>query len=85
MRREAGGSDVLARAAPRRRDPLAEGYLAYIAHERRLSANTLESYGRDIDALFTCANGRALDTLEVHDVRRFVALLHGKGLSPRST
>jgi integrase/recombinase XerC len=84
MPRGAGDSGSIARAARARRGALVEGYLAYIAHERRLSANTLESYGRDIDALLACAEGRALDTLEVHDVRRFVAQLHGQGLSARS-
>jgi integrase/recombinase XerC len=64
--------------------PLLTGYLAYIAHERRLSGNTLESYGRDIEALLDCADQQPLDRLQVHDVRRFAAKLHGKGLNARS-
>ncbi|HEX2829965.1 MAG TPA: tyrosine recombinase XerC [Burkholderiales bacterium] len=65
-------------------NPLLTGYLAYIAHERRLSANTLESYGRDIGALLDCAGSQPLDRLQVHDVRRFAAKLHGGGLDARS-
>ena len=70
--------------APAERVKLVTAYLAYIAHERRLSANTLESYGRDIEALIDCAGESGLDKLQVHDVRRFVAKLHGKGLGARS-
>jgi integrase/recombinase XerC len=70
--------------APAKRPKLVTAYLDYIAHERRLAANTLESYGRDIDALIECAAGQALDKLQVHDVRRFAARLHGKGLGARS-
>ena len=33
-------------------------YLEYLAHERRLSANTLENYGRDIATLVALAGGR---------------------------
>ena len=72
-----------ATAAPKRH-PLLAGYLAYLAHEKRLSANTLESYERDIEALLECAGSRPLDKLQVHDVRRFVGQLHGKGLNARS-
>ncbi len=61
-----------------------EQYIDYLAHERRLSANTLESYGRDIEVLIERAAETPLDRLQVHDIRRFVSLLHGKGLGPRS-
>jgi integrase/recombinase XerC len=63
---------------------LVAAYLDHLAHERRLAANTIESYGRDIDALLECAEDRPLDKLQVHDVRRFVAQLHGKGRDARS-
>jgi integrase/recombinase XerC len=59
-------------------------YLSHLAHERRLAAHTLEAYGRDARLLAELAQGRALESLQAADVRRFVAVLHGKGHSPRS-
>jgi integrase/recombinase XerC len=63
---------------------LLDAYLKHLTHERRLAANTIESYTRDIAALLEAAAERALDKLQVHDVRRFVAQLHGRGLNARS-
>ncbi len=60
------------------------GYLAYLAHERRLSALTCQHYGRDIDLLLEVAKSQPFDSLQIHDIRRFIALLHGKGLEGRS-
>lgn len=60
------------------------GYLAYLAHERRLSALTCQHYGRDIDLLLEVAKSQPFDSLQIHDIRRFIALLHGKGLGGRS-
>ena len=60
------------------------GYLAHLAFERRLSALTCEHYGRDIDMLFEIAKSTPLDALQLHDIRRFIAMLHGKGLGGRS-
>jgi integrase/recombinase XerC len=59
-------------------------YLAYLAHERRLSPHTLGAYERDIDALIERAGEMPLDKLRVHEIRRFVSQLHAKGLDPRS-
>ncbi len=59
-------------------------YLAYLAHERRLSALTLQHYGRDIDILYGLAKGEALAGLKVHDIRRYMSSLHSKGLGGRS-
>lgn len=61
-----------------------DGYLAYLAHERRLSALTCRHYGRDIDVLFHLAKDQSLAALKVHDIRRYIATLHGKGLGGRS-
>jgi integrase/recombinase XerC len=63
---------------------LGEGYLAHLAHERRLSARTVQSYGRDIHALMECAASTPLSRLHVHDIRRFVGQLHARGLDARS-
>jgi integrase/recombinase XerC len=42
------------------------------------------SYARDLKALLDCASSAPLAGLQVHDVRRFIARLHGAGLAPRS-
>ena len=59
-------------------------YLAYLAFERRLSPLTCQHYGRDIDVLFDIAKTQSFDSLQLHDIRRFVAQLHSKGLGGRS-
>ena len=82
MKRDALADDEVAPVAVRHK--LLGAYLDHLAHERRLARNTLESYERDIESLLECADGKALDALQVHDIRRFVAQLHGKGLNPRS-
>ena len=61
-----------------------QGYLAHLQNERRLAAHTVDGYGRDVRALLQLAGSRALDTLTVHDIRRFVARLHAGGLGGRS-
>ena len=61
-----------------------ERYLSHLRTGRRLSANTLAAYARDGALLSSLSNGREPKDLTTHDVRRFVALLHGKGQSPRS-
>ena len=62
----------------------AGAYLDELAHQRRASPRTIESYGRDIEALIRLAGAAPLDKLRVHDIRRFVAQLHARGLSGRS-
>ena len=59
-------------------------YLDHLRHERRLAPNTVGAYARDGAVLEQLAAGRALEALTAHDIRRFVATLHGRGLSPRS-
>ena len=61
-----------------------QDYLAYLTHERRLSANTIASYQRDIDELIALAGDAALDALQIHQIRRFVGQLHARGLDGRS-
>jgi integrase/recombinase XerC len=63
---------------------LAHDYLDALKHQRRLSPATLENYGRAIALLLDIQKGKAIDVLESHDIRRAVALLHAKGLSPRT-
>lgn len=75
--------------------PLVSQYLAYLAITRKLSSLTQESYKRDLAALVRCVyeqqghtgvavDDTALTQLRTHDIRHFVARLHGKGLSGRS-
>jgi integrase/recombinase XerC len=66
------------------REPLIEGFRAHLRAERRLSAQTVKNYLRDIDALLRLAQHRMLAELSPHDIRRFVATLHGQGLSGRT-
>jgi integrase/recombinase XerC len=61
-----------------------ERYLAHLRNERRLSPHTLAAYRRDAELLRALAGERALEELRTAEIRRFVATLHGKGLSPRS-
>ncbi|MEQ1772857.1 MAG: tyrosine recombinase XerC [Burkholderiales bacterium] len=59
-------------------------FLAHLTHERRLAANTVASYARDIEMLLQLAESNALDKLQVHQIRRYVAQLHARGLDGRS-
>ena len=61
-----------------------ERYLESLRTGRRLAGHTLAAYGRDARLLQSLAGERALATLTGHDIRRFVATLHGQGLAPRS-
>ncbi len=61
-----------------------ERYLESLRTGRRLAAHTLAAYGRDAQLLRSLAGERALAELTGHDIRRFIATLHGKGLGPRS-
>ena len=62
-------------------------YLTYLRDVRRMSANTMESYARDLAALaaFAEKRGRAAADLDRHDLDAFVRSLRASGLSPRST
>ncbi|THF65048.1 tyrosine recombinase XerC [Pseudothauera rhizosphaerae] len=61
-----------------------EAYLGWLASQRRAARLTLENYRRDLEALQRLAGDRTLETLAQHDIRRFVARLHGEGLGGRS-
>jgi integrase/recombinase XerC len=61
-----------------------ERYLAHLRNERRLAGNTLAAYSRDGALLETLAAGRPVATLVPLDIRRFIAMLHSQGQSPRS-
>lgn len=59
-------------------------YLAELAEQRRLSPHTVSNYRRDLEKLILAAAETPLAELQVHQIRRFVAQMHGKGLSGRS-
>lgn len=59
-------------------------YLAELAEQRRQSPHTVSNYRRDLLRLLTLAGEIPLAELQVHHIRRFVAQLHGQGLSGRS-
>jgi len=59
-------------------------YLAELSEQRRLSPHTRFAYRRDLEKLIAAAGETSLAELQVHQIRRFVAQLHGKGLSGRS-
>ena len=63
---------------------LALEYLEALKHQRRLSPATLSNYARALDGLLSLHEGKALRALQPAEVRRYMAMLHGKGLSPRT-
>ena len=66
-------------------DPqLAHEYLDALKHQRRLAGATLDNYARALDVLLALRNGKPLQSLDATEVRRAVAVLHGKGLSART-
>ena len=61
-----------------------DDYLAELAEQRRQSPHTISNYRRDLTRLLALAGGVPAPELQVHQIRRFVAQLHGQGLSGRS-
>jgi integrase/recombinase XerD len=71
---------------PDRSPALIDAYLDHLRVVRRLSANSLESYSRDLAHLarFAAAASRPVVALDRHDLERFVRELMSAGYSPRS-
>ncbi|MGD8909793.1 MAG: tyrosine recombinase XerC [Chromatiales bacterium] len=64
-----------------------ERFLHHLAHERRLSARTVESYGRDLRTLLPWLEEQAIHDwrqLNQHQVRHYLAERHRMGRSPKS-
>lgn len=63
-------------------DPVA----AFLDHlrARSYSARTVESYGEDLRHLTELAGATPLERLAPHDIRRFLAALHGRGYAASS-
>ena len=68
---------------PAANSPLA-AYLAELSDQRRMSPHTISNYRRDLEKLLALSGDIPLAGLQVHHIRRFVAQLHGRGLSGRS-
>lgn len=61
-----------------------QDYLQHLSFERGLSALTLKNYARDIQLLESLAENTALDSITNTQVRRYIAMLHGRGLSGKT-
>ena len=61
-----------------------DAWLGELAGQRRQSAHTLSAYRRDLSLLQELAGETSLATLQSHHIRRFIAQLHGRGLSGRT-
>lgn len=61
-------------------------YITYLRDVRRMSANTVESYARDLGVLADFAQKReiAVEALQRQDLEAFVRKLMSSGLAPRS-
>lgn len=61
-------------------------YLTHLTVERRLAANSVESYARDLTMLaaFAAGTGAPVETLSRNDLEAFVRSLMSDGRSPRS-
>ena len=71
---------------PDERRSSVEAYLTHLTVERRLAANSIESYRRDLTPLVQCAagQGQPIEALEREVLERFVRELMAAGRSPRS-
>ena len=63
-----------------------DAYLTHLTVERRLAANSVESYARDLQILarYAAGKGIAVDALARPDLEALVRDLMGEGRSPRS-
>jgi integrase/recombinase XerD len=63
-----------------------DAYLEHLRVERRLSANTVDSYARDLSRLaaFAAGRGRGIEALRRADLEALTRQFMSRGLSPRS-
>ena len=61
-----------------------QGYLAWLRNEKQYSELTAENYARDLKHLFEMAAETPLANIKIHQIRRYIAQLHSKGLGGRS-
>jgi integrase/recombinase XerD len=63
---------------------LVDAYLTHLTAERRLAANSVESYARDLAQLAEHAGGGDVTTLTLAQLEEFVRTMMTEGKSPRS-
>ncbi|MFM8579617.1 MAG: site-specific tyrosine recombinase [Planctomycetaceae bacterium] len=63
---------------------LIEGFLASIRHERGLSQNTIEAYGRDLSRFREWLAGRPAAGCSTSDLGDYLSWLHSRGLARSS-
>jgi integrase/recombinase XerC len=63
---------------------LTREYLDALRHQRRLSPATVKNYAHALHLLLSLLEQKSLQDVEPAQIRRFVALMHSKGLAPRS-
>jgi integrase/recombinase XerD len=63
-----------------------DSYITYLRDVRRMAANTVESYARDLASLgaFADKKGVAVESLQRQDLEAYVRQLMSSGLAPRS-
>lgn len=73
-------------AAPTALPPALHDWLQHLVVERRLAARTVAMYTDALQRLlaYAAAAGVALDAVQPHHVRRWVAQMHAQPLAPRS-
>jgi integrase/recombinase XerC len=59
-------------------------YLDFLHFERGLSDNTRNNYARDIEQLIQLSQPADLSSLQITQIRKYVAILHSKGLAGKS-
>lgn len=64
--------------------PLVGEYLESLAHQRHLAPVSISNYARSLARLLELLGAARLDKLDSAQVRRSIARLHSKGLSPRA-
>ncbi len=61
-----------------------DAWVQQLAQQRRLSPHTVSAYRRDGELLLQAMGERPFTHVTSHDIRQYVARLHGRGLSGRS-
>jgi integrase/recombinase XerC len=61
-----------------------DDYIQHLTFERGLSALSCKSYSRDLVLLESLTEHADLNTIKNQQIRRFIATLHGRGLSSKS-
>jgi integrase/recombinase XerC len=82
----AHGPSPASKEEPPVEPPFVSNFLSHLIRERRLSPHTAEGYRHDVRVLLelTQEQEATLQDLQIHQIRRFIARLHGRGLGGKS-